>query len=159
VIERNQRNAEPVSKGTPASLRLLSEEQYLNTLSYVFGPNMKPTTRFAALPRTDGLLASGAAMAGLTDTQLEMYQKTAAKVAKQIIGEDSRNYLIPCTPVKPDAADADCARAFITATAPLLYRRALTPSASIRWSTRRTRRPMRCTVSTTASAWSSKACC
>jgi hypothetical protein len=126
VIERNQRNAEPVSKGTPASLRLLSEEQYLNTLSYVFGPNMKPTTRFAALPRTDGLLASGAAMAGLTDTQLEMYQKTAAKVAKQIIGEDSRNYLIPCTPVKPDAADADCARAFVTATAPLLYRRALT---------------------------------
>lgn len=118
-----KRNAEPESKGTPASLRLLSEEQYLNTLAYVFGPNMKPTTRFAALPRTDGLLASGAAIAGLTDTQLEMYQKTAAKVATQIISEDSRNYLIPCTPAKADAADAACARAFVTATVPLLYRR------------------------------------
>lgn len=118
-------NAEPESKGTPASLRLLTEEQYLNTLSYVFGPNMKPTTRFAALPRTDGLLASGAALAGLTDTQLEMYQKTAAKVATQVISEGSRSYLIPCTPAKADAADADCARTFISETAPLLYRRAL----------------------------------
>lgn len=120
-------NAEPDSKGTPASLRLLSEEQYLNTLSYVFGPNVRPTTRFAALPRTDGLLASGAAMAGLTDTQLEMYQKTAAKVATQIISEDSRAYLIPCVPAAPDAADPDCARSFVSATAPLLYRRSLPP--------------------------------
>ena len=116
---------EPESKGTPASLRLLTEQQYLNTLSYVFGPDMKPTTRFAALPRTGGLLASGSAIAGLTDSQLEMYQKTAAKVATQIISEGSRNYLIPCTPAAPDKADADCARSFITATAPLLYRRAL----------------------------------
>lgn len=120
-----KRNAEPDSKGTPASMRLLTEEQYLNTLSYVFGPNMKPTTRFAALPRTDGLLASGAALAGLTDTQLEMYQKTAAKVATQVISEDSRNYLIPCTPAAADAADPECARIFVSETAPLLYRRAL----------------------------------
>src|SRR6201986_4212192 len=70
---------EPVSKGTPASMRLLTQAQYLNTLSYVFGPNVQPTTRFAALPRTDGLLASGAATAGLTETQLEMYQKTESK--------------------------------------------------------------------------------
>lgn len=120
-----KRKAEPESKGTPASLRLLSEEQYLNTLAYVFGPNMRPTTRFAALPRTDGLLASGAAIAGLTDTQLEMYQKTASKVATQVISEDSRNYLIPCTPAAADKADPDCARAFVAATVPLLYRRAV----------------------------------
>lgn len=122
------RSGEPDSKGTPASLRLLSQQQYLNTLSYVFGPNVQPSTRFAALPRTGGLLASGAATAGLTDTQLEMYQKTAAKVATQIIGESSREYLIPCVPAAIDAADAQCARTFITAVAPLLYRRALTPA-------------------------------
>ncbi|MET0291722.1 MAG: DUF1592 domain-containing protein [Steroidobacteraceae bacterium] len=120
-------SGEPESKGTPATLRLLSQQQYLNTLSYVFGPNVQPTTRFAALPRSDGLLASGAAVAGLTDTQLEMYQKTAAKVATQVIGESSRDYLIPCTPAAPDAADADCARQFVTAVAPLLYRRSLPP--------------------------------
>lgn len=116
---------EPESRGTPAGLRLITQQQYLNTLSYVFGPNVQPTTRFAALPRVDGLLASGSARAGLTDAQLEMYQKTAAKVAAQVISEDSREYLIPCAPADPEAADAECARAFISQVAPLLYRRAL----------------------------------
>lgn len=118
---------EPESRGTPASLRLLTQQQYLNTLAYVFGPNVQPTTRFAALPRVGGLLASGTAVAGLTDTQLEMYQKTAAKVATQIIEEGSREYLIPCQPASPDAADDECARAFISQVGPLLYRRALEP--------------------------------
>jgi hypothetical protein len=120
-------SGEPESKGTPATLRLLSQQQYLNTLAYVFGPNVQPTTRFAALPRVDGLLASGASTAGLTDTQLETYQKTAAKVATQVIGESSRDYLIPCTPAAPDAPDADCARQFVSAVGPLLYRRSLSP--------------------------------
>jgi hypothetical protein len=122
------RHGEPVSRGTPASLRLLTQQQYLNTLTYVFGPNMQPATRFAALPRTDGLLASGAAKAGLTDTQLEMYQKTALKVAAQVVDEGSRAYLIPCTPAKPDAADPECARSFVSQVAPLLYRRAVEPA-------------------------------
>ena len=117
------RHGEPISRGTPASMRLLTQQQYLNTLSYVFGPNVQPTTRFAALPRTDGLLASGAATAGLTEAQLEMYQKTAAKVAAQVIKEGSREYLIPCVPSKLDAADPACARTFIEYVAPLLYRR------------------------------------
>ncbi|MEJ1964961.1 MAG: DUF1592 domain-containing protein [Gammaproteobacteria bacterium] len=117
------RHGEPQSKGTPASMRLLTQQQYLNTLSYVFGDNVQPTTRFAALPRTDGLLASGAATAGLTDTQLEMYQKTASKVAAQIIKEGSREYLIPCVPAAAEAADPACARTFIEHVAPLLYRR------------------------------------
>lgn len=116
---------EPDSKGTPVSLRLLTQDQYLNTLAYVFGPNVQPTTRFAALPRVDGLLASGASKAGLTDAQLEIYQKTASKVATQIVSEDSRKYLIPCEPAASDAADPQCAKAFISQVAPLLYRRTL----------------------------------
>jgi len=125
-----QRHGEPLSKGTPASMRLLTQQQYLNTLSYVFGENVQPTTRFAALPRTDGLLASGAASAGLTETQLEMYQKTASKVAAQIIKEGSREYLIPCVPAATDKADPACARTFIEHVAPLLYRRTV-PAAHI----------------------------
>ncbi|HWM67173.1 MAG TPA: DUF1592 domain-containing protein [Steroidobacteraceae bacterium] len=118
-----KRHEEPVSKGTPASMRLLTQQQYLNTLSYVFGTNVQPTTRFAALPRTDGLLASGAATAGLTESQLEMYQKTASKVAAQLIKDGSREYAIPCVPAAPDAADPKCARMFVEQVAPLLYRR------------------------------------
>jgi hypothetical protein len=123
AVNLSNRDHEPLSKGTPAALRLLTEQQYLNTLLYVFGPNMQPTTRFAALPRTDGLLASGAATAGLTETQLEMYQKTASKVAAQVVKEGSREFLIPCVPVALDAADPACAREFIEQVAPLLYRR------------------------------------
>lgn len=120
-------SSEPQSKGTPAALRLLTQQQYLNTLAYVFGPNVQPTTRFAALPRTDGLLASGTALAGLTDSQLEMYQKTASKVAAQVVSDGSRQYLIPCTPAAEDAADTECARTFISAVGPLLYRGAMEP--------------------------------
>lgn len=120
-------HAEPESKGTPASMRLLTQQQYMNMLAYTFGPDVQPMTRFAALPRTDGLLASGAAMAGLTDSQLEVYQKTASKVAEQVISEDSRKYLIPCVPSDPAAADPECARKFVAQIGPLLYRRALSP--------------------------------
>jgi len=116
---------EPESKGTPAALRLLTQDQYLNTVAYVFGPNVQPATRFAALPRIDGLLASGTAFAGLTDAQLEIYQKTATKVASAIVDEDARKYLVPCEPAAEDAADAECAKTFISQVAPLLYRRTL----------------------------------
>ena len=42
--------------GSPKRLRLLSSEQYLNTLAYVFGDDVKIQPNFAPLPRTDGLL-------------------------------------------------------------------------------------------------------
>jgi len=108
-------------------MRLLTQQQYMNMLAYVFGPDVQPMTRFAALPRVAGLLASGASRAGLTDAQLEVYQKTASKVAEQVISEDSRKYLVPCVPAEPAAADAECARTFISRVGPLLYRRALPP--------------------------------
>ncbi|GFE82258.1 hypothetical protein GCM10011487_42580 [Steroidobacter agaridevorans] len=120
-------NREPESKGTPASLRLLTEQQYLNTIMYVFGPNVRPTANFAAVPRVDGLLNSGTALAGITDTQLEIYQKTAGKVAAEIVREESRGYLVPCTPAATDAADPECARSFLAQVGPLLYRRPVPP--------------------------------
>lgn len=122
-----KRSAEPHSKGTPAALRLLTQQQYLNTLEYVFGPDVKPVTNFAALPRIDGLLNSGTAVAGLTDTQVEIYQKTATAVAAQVISEDGRRFRVPCTPAKTDRADAGCARTFLSAVGPLLYRRPVPP--------------------------------
>ncbi len=118
---------EPPSKGTPASLRLLTQDQYLNTLAYVFGPNVRPTTNFAAVPRVDGLLTSGTAVAGITATQLEIYQKTATKVAAEIVSEGSRKYLVPCEPSAPEKADAECARTFLAQVTPLLYRRPVPP--------------------------------
>lgn len=127
VVHFLKRSAEPLSKGTPVALRLLTQQQYLNTLEYVFGPDVKPVTNFAAVPRVDGLLSSGTAVAGLTDTQAEIYQKTATAVAAQVTGEDGRQFRVPCAPAKSDAADADCARNFLSAVGPLLYRRPVPP--------------------------------
>ncbi|HEY6644385.1 DUF1592 domain-containing protein [Povalibacter sp.] len=113
---------EPESKGTPATLRLLTQEQYLNSLSYIFSPDVRPVTNFAAVPRIDGLLVSGTSMAGITATQLEIYQKTATTVAAMIVDERSRRYLVPCEPKSTSEPDAECAREFISQVTPLLYR-------------------------------------
>src|SRR4051794_6775887 len=42
--------------GTPISVRLITEEQYFNTLGYVFGPEIRLSAHFAPLRRTEGLL-------------------------------------------------------------------------------------------------------
>src|SRR5713226_6703948 len=67
---------EPTSLGSQKRLRLLTQEQYLNTLRYVFGPDVRPEVNFAAVQRVDGLLSVGTSFAGITDSQLEIYQKT-----------------------------------------------------------------------------------
>ncbi len=87
------------------------------------GPDIKPNVNFAAIPRVKGLLGIGSGVAGVTDSQLEIYQKTAATVAAQVVGEKSRQFLIPCTPKVTNAADAECARTFLTAWGGWLYRR------------------------------------
>jgi hypothetical protein len=116
---------EPADASTPRRLRLVTAEQYLNTLAHVFGPDVRPDARFPPTERTDGLLEVGTSHAGVTDTQLELYQKTAAAVAQMVIDPARRNFLISCQPANPKAADQACARAFLTRIGPLLYRQPL----------------------------------
>jgi hypothetical protein len=109
--------------GSEKRVRLLTQEQYLNTLLYVFGPNVRPEVNFAAVQRVDGLLAVGTSFAGITDSQLEIYQKTAAAVAAQVLSPESRGFLVPCRPADEERPDDACARAFLGAVGRLLYRR------------------------------------
>lgn len=106
-------------------LRLLTAEQYLNTLSYVFGPGVTPEARFAPVQRTGGLLGVGTSLAGVTDAQMEQYQKAAATVAAQVTSPGNRNTLVPCVPASAKDADAACATTFIKGVGRLLYRRPL----------------------------------
>ena len=105
--------AEPEGEASPRRLRLMTQEQYLNTLAYVFGPDIKPETHFAPVQRTDGLLANGTAKAGVTDSQLELYQKTAALVAGMVVKPERRDFLIMCKPADEKAADKACAGQFL----------------------------------------------
>ena len=103
----------------------MTAEQYRNTLSYVFGPGISIPTAFAPVQRTDGLLSVGTSFAGITAAQMEIYQKTAATAAQQVVDERNRNFLVPCTPKNPQAADDACARQFLAGVGRLVYRHSL----------------------------------
>ncbi len=122
-----------VTASSERRLRLMTSEQYLNTLAYVFGPNVKPDVRFAPLQRTDGLLGVGTSIAGVTASQMEVYQKTAAQVAAQVVNTENRKFLIPCKPKADTARDDACARLFLTKVSRLLYRRPLEEKRLAQW--------------------------
>lgn len=116
---------EPAAPATPPHLRLMTTEQYLNTLGYIFGPSVTMEMKFAPLQRDAGLLANGAAVAGVTGAQLEQYQRAAAVIAAQVVDESHRGYLVPCKPADEKAADKACATRFFTRVGRLLHRRSL----------------------------------
>jgi hypothetical protein len=64
---------EPQDAESVNRLRLLTEEQYLNTIRYVFGPDVAPEPHFPPAQRRDGLVALGSSITGVTTAQLELY--------------------------------------------------------------------------------------
>ena len=118
-------SANAPADSTARHLRLVTADQYRNTLAYVFGPAITMPSAFAPLARTDGLLGVGASVAGVTASQMEIYQKTAATAAAQVVNERNRNFLVPCSPKATDTADDACARTFLAAVGRLVYRRPL----------------------------------
>ncbi len=120
----------PLDVTSPQRLRVMSAAQYTNTLANIFGPDLKFDTRFPPLVRTGGLLGNGGAIAGVSDSQLEQYQRTAALVAAEVTNPTHRTFLIPCKPVDEKAADAACAGKFLPAIGRLLYRHPLAPEQS-----------------------------
>jgi hypothetical protein len=108
-------------------LRLLTASQLQNTMSYVFGTGISVPSSFAPVTRNDGLIGVGTAFAGVTSSQIETYQKTAASVDALVMSERYRNFLMPCTPKDDKAADDACARTYLSTVGRLLYRRPLEP--------------------------------
>ena len=115
----------PADAATPARMRLISQEQYFNSLGYVFGPDITVGAHFAPFRRTDGLLASGSSSAGVTIAQMQEFQRTANSLAEQIVSPANRAYLVRCTPRHDTGADRDCARDFLLPVGRLLFRRPL----------------------------------
>lgn len=117
--------SEPDSQGANPRMRLITTDQYVNTLNYVFGSSVHTQGEFSPAERTEGLLANGAAVAGVSASLLEQFQRTAASVAAQVVDEAHRNYLIPCKPASEEAADNACATEFLSKTGRLLFGRTL----------------------------------
>lgn len=112
-----------------ARTRLLTNQQYTNAIAQVFGSDVAASVipPMPPMQRTDGLLASGAASAGLTSDQLSQIQQAAASVAARVVDDRHRHFLVPCEPASPTAPDEACARSFLAETGRLLERRPVDP--------------------------------
>jgi hypothetical protein len=122
--------AEPVISAPEPTLRLISQSQYINTISQIFGSDVAVKIRFAPVKRDDGLLAVGAGSAVLTSGGLDPLDATARAVAEQVVDPARRPFLIPCKPANVAARDDQCAREFLLQVGRLLYRRPLTDNES-----------------------------
>lgn len=122
----------PADAASLARVRLISQEQYFNSLAYVFGPDIAISAHFAPFQRTDGLLEIGASSAGVTSGQMQEFQRTAAALAASVVSPEHRNFLIPCTPRHEKSADKRCAEKFLTSVGRLLYRRPMSRDAQKR---------------------------
>lgn len=120
-----ERSAEPEASASPLRVRLLTGEQYTNTIADIFGADIGASVvpPLPPLARTDGLLASGAAFIGVTSDQIQQIQQAASKIAEKVVDSRHRMFLIPCEPVSATGADDACAAQFLRETGRLLYRR------------------------------------
>ena len=107
--------------GMPKRLRLLTTQQYVNTIQYFFGADINIPAKFAPLTRTEGVLMAGTSVAGISDAQIETYQKIANLVSAQVVDARHRQTLFPCKPVDDKAADKACATQFLSRVIDYLY--------------------------------------
>ncbi len=123
--------AEPEGASSPLRVRLLTDDQYANTIAQIFGEDISAAVipPVPPLTRTDGLLASGAAFVGVTSDQIQQMQQAAISIAEKVVDETHRDYLIPCEPVSVDEPDPACAAEFLRATGRHLYRRPMTETS------------------------------
>ena len=112
-------------QASPARVRLLTADQYQNTIAQVFGDDIGESVipPMPPLQRTEGLLASGAASVGLTSDQVSQIQLSATTIAELVVDEDHRDFLVGCEPADALAPDESCAADFLSRSGRLLFRR------------------------------------
>ena len=118
---------ESVALASDARVRLLTGPQYANAIAQVFGEDVARSIipPMPPMQRTDGLLASGAAIGGLTSDQVSQIQQSSATVAARVTDEYHRDFLVPCVPQAIAGPDAVCAQVFLSESGRLLLRRPL----------------------------------
>jgi len=119
-------NSEPEITGAPPDMRRLTDEQYVNAITDIFGPQINAESHADPLLRADGLLAVGARTARITPSGFDRYYYQARTVAQRVVSTENRTSMFPCEPRNVSAADDSCARQYFTKIGRLLYRRPLT---------------------------------
>jgi hypothetical protein len=75
-------------------VRLLTAQQYSNSIAQVFGEDVGASViaPLPPLPRTDGLLANGAAFVAPTSDQVSQIQQAAAAIAAAVVDDESPGF-------------------------------------------------------------------
>lgn len=108
-------------------LRRLTEAQYRNSISDIFGPEIRVAGRFEPIVRpAHELIASGAREAAISPSGLEQFDAIGRGVAAQVFGEAHRRQFLACVPLDATRADDGCARTTLAPLGRLLFRRPLT---------------------------------
>ncbi len=117
---------EPKTDGGPVTMRRLTQQQYRNVISDIFGPDIKLVGRMDSAVRKNGLLEIGATEATFTPGSLEQYDMMSRGIAAQILDEKNRKAFMPCAPASDKAADPACEKQVLAPVGRLLFRRPLT---------------------------------
>jgi hypothetical protein len=110
----------------PVAMRRLTQEQYRQIITDIFGSTVSLGGRFEPDVRDGGLLAVGAGQVSVTAAGLEQYDTMARSIASQVVDEKHRDLLVPCKPAAANGPDDACAKTFLAKVGRLLFRRPLT---------------------------------
>lgn len=114
---------ETETRGGPVAMRRLTPVQYRQAVADAFGPDIEVAGRFEPDSRKDGLVAVGTAIVTVSPAGFEQYEAIARHVASQVVAEENRASLVPCTPASPSEPDPACTEEFVRRYAASLLRR------------------------------------
>ena len=120
------RASEPAVAGGPVTMRRLNESQYRQSITDIFGADIKVPGRFEPPLREEGLAAIGDSKVSVTPSGIEQTELRAREIAAQVLAPERRDTLMPCKPASATSGDHRCASAFFGKYGELLFRRPLT---------------------------------
>ena len=119
-------STQPTRVETSPVMRRLTEAQYRNAITDIFGPDIQFAGRMDPLVRpSHGLQVAGVSQISVSAAGLEQYVRMARAIASQVVDEPHRNTFVGCQPSPVDRFDRDCATDFFHRVGLLLFRRPL----------------------------------
>ena len=86
-------------------LRRLTEQEYRNSITDIFGKDVVVQGVFEPGKRIGGLIEASSAILSVTPVGFDSYSKMADSIAVQVTGEKNRGRLVPCKPKSAGSPD------------------------------------------------------
>jgi len=113
-------------KGQVVGLRRLTEQEYRNSITDIFGKDIAVQGMFEPGVRMGGLISASTAVLSVTPAGFDSFSKMADGIATQVTSDKLRGKFVSCAPKAAAASDDACAGEFLGHYGRLLFRRPLT---------------------------------